>query len=259
MILATHGIISSISGFDPSYQAVLNYATSLGYTLPSSGQSAKQNKLVVDLKAAGIWNKLDTFGVFATDGSSNFALIDWKRVSLYTAVNSPTFTASSGSVGGFRGNGTSSYIDANFIPLINGVNLTLNSASFGWYQYQAKTTINQNENTWGASQDLYLRTTTPPRLYMGSGFTQLTTFVLNNIQFAHFNRTSATNINAYSNGTLLQSSTQLTPTLSPNPFYAFRSLAVYNNPGVSIVFAGANLTAEAAAFNTAINTYLTSL
>jgi hypothetical protein len=94
---------------------------------------------------------------------------------------------------------------------------------------------------------------------MSAAFTQLTTFVLNNIQFAHFNRTSATNVNAYSNGTLLQSSTQGTPTLSPNPFYAFRSLAVYNNSGISIVFAGANLTTEAAAFNTAISTYLTSL
>jgi hypothetical protein len=41
----------------------------------------------------GIWSKLDTFSVFATDGDSDFALIDWKRLSDYTAVNSPTFTA----------------------------------------------------------------------------------------------------------------------------------------------------------------------
>jgi hypothetical protein len=54
--------------FDADYQAVLDYATTQGYTLPSAGQQTLQNQLVVDLKAGGIWSKLDTFGVFATDG-----------------------------------------------------------------------------------------------------------------------------------------------------------------------------------------------
>jgi hypothetical protein len=89
--------------FDADYQAVLNYATTQGYTLPSAGQQTLQNQLVVDLKAGGIWSKLDTFAVFATDGDSDFALIDWKRLSDYT-VNSPTFTINKG-----LGNGTSSY------------------------------------------------------------------------------------------------------------------------------------------------------
>ena len=41
-------------GFDADYQAVLNYATTQGYTLPSAGQQTLQNQLVVDLKAGGI-------------------------------------------------------------------------------------------------------------------------------------------------------------------------------------------------------------
>jgi hypothetical protein len=82
--------------FDADYQAVLNYGTTQGYTLPSAGQQTLQNQLVVDLKAGGIWSKLDTFAVFATDGDSDFALIDWKRLSDYTAVNSPTFTTNQG-------------------------------------------------------------------------------------------------------------------------------------------------------------------
>jgi hypothetical protein len=48
----------------PDYQAVLDYATTQGYTLPSSGQQTLQNQLVVDLKDGGIWSKLDTFRVF---------------------------------------------------------------------------------------------------------------------------------------------------------------------------------------------------
>jgi hypothetical protein len=31
-------------GFDADYQAVLNYATTQGYTLPSAGQQVKQNQ-----------------------------------------------------------------------------------------------------------------------------------------------------------------------------------------------------------------------
>jgi hypothetical protein len=97
--------------FDADYQAVLNYGTTQGYTLPSAGQQTLQNQLVLDLKAGGIWSKLDTFAVFATDGDSDFALIDWKRLTDYTAVNSPTFTADEG----FTGNGTSSYVDNTYI------------------------------------------------------------------------------------------------------------------------------------------------
>jgi hypothetical protein len=43
-------------GFDADYQAVLDYATTQGYTLPSSGQQTLQNQLVVDLKDGGIWS-----------------------------------------------------------------------------------------------------------------------------------------------------------------------------------------------------------
>jgi hypothetical protein len=46
------------AAFDADYQAVLDYATSQGYTLPSTGQQTLQNQLVVDLKAGGIWSKL---------------------------------------------------------------------------------------------------------------------------------------------------------------------------------------------------------
>jgi len=88
-----------------------------------------QNRLISDLKAAGIWNKLDTFAVFATDGNSDFALIDWKRLSQLTAVNSPTFTTNQG----FTGNGLSSYINTNFNPFVNQNNITLNNSSFGAY------------------------------------------------------------------------------------------------------------------------------
>jgi hypothetical protein len=120
--------ITQQNTFSTEYQDILNYATSLGYTLPSTNQRFKQNKLLVDLKRVGIWEKLDSFAMFTTDGSSNFALIDWKRLTTYTAVNSPTFTTNSG----FLGNGTSSYIDTNF-NISTGTNYKLNDASRNYW------------------------------------------------------------------------------------------------------------------------------
>ncbi len=83
-----------------------------------------------DLKQAGIWNKLDTFGVFATNGDSNFALVDWKRLTSYTAVNSPSFTSNQG----FTGNSlASSSISLNYQSVTNWVNASLNNAcEFVW-------------------------------------------------------------------------------------------------------------------------------
>jgi hypothetical protein len=121
--------VTTTSAFDADYLAVLNYATTQGYTLPSSGQQALQNQLVVDLKNGGIWSKLDTFANFATDGDSDFALIDWIRLSDYTAVNSPTFTTDEG----FNSNGTSSYINSNYNISTNATNVLINSLTFGYW------------------------------------------------------------------------------------------------------------------------------
>ena len=117
-------VIAQQNALSTEYQAILNYATSLGYTLPSTNQRFKQNKLLADLRRNGIWEKLDTFGVFATDGDSNFALIDWKRLTTFTAVNSPTFTTNQG----FEGNATSASINLNYNGSTQNVNYKPDSA-----------------------------------------------------------------------------------------------------------------------------------
>lgn len=112
MITGYSNIISvtTTEAYDASYQAILTYATSQGYALPSSTQRTKSNQFIVDLKAAGLWAKLDSLSIFKTDGSQNFALTDWKRLTTHTAVNSPTFTSNVG----FTGNGSSAYINPNW-------------------------------------------------------------------------------------------------------------------------------------------------
>jgi hypothetical protein len=203
---------ASTDAFDADYQAVLDYATTQGYTLPSAGQQTLQNQLVVDLKAGGIWSKLDTFGVFATDGDSDFALIDWKRLSDYTAFNSPTFTTNQG----FTGNGTSSYIDTNFQP-INGTNYAQNSAHFMVYCY-----ANDSASTYyGGALD-----TTPSvirSLNFGgrdgsnrfstvainstSSDVTATNSVLDDTGFNLITRTNSTTVKAYKDNTLISTFT----------------------------------------------------
>ena len=125
------GSISSGGGFDADYQAVLDYATTQGYTLPSAGQQALQNQLVVDLKNATVWSDLDLFYVFATDGDEDFATINWKDVNNFqaTKVNSPDFTTNVG----FNSNGSSSYLSSNYVPRSDSTNFQLLSNSLHYY------------------------------------------------------------------------------------------------------------------------------
>ena len=115
------------SAFDADYQAILDRSTALGYTAPSASQQTLQNTLVTDLKTAGVWDKLDVFYCFATDGDSDYATLNWKAPSSHqvTKVSSPTFTADSG----FKGDGVTAYLDTNFSIGNDATNYTQNNAS----------------------------------------------------------------------------------------------------------------------------------
>lgn len=113
--------------YTSEYQAILTQAVSLGYTLPSVSQRIKQDAFIIALKAALIWTKLDVLYVFATDGDSNYATLNWKNPTTFqlSKVNSPTFTSNVG----FNGNGTTQYLNTNWAAGTSGVNYTSLDAS----------------------------------------------------------------------------------------------------------------------------------
>ena len=123
--------------YDASYQAVLDRATALGYSQPTNDQKLVQNQLVLDLKAAGLWTRLDIFYAFANDGSAEFATLNWISPTNHqaTLVNSPTFTSNVG----FNSDGVSAYIDLNInlstqfskATLTNGSKFVYKSANSG--------------------------------------------------------------------------------------------------------------------------------
>lgn len=241
--------------YDADYQSILDYATTNGYTLPSETQRLKQNQLLIDLKTAGVWNKLDTFANFATDGSAQFALIDWKRLTQYTAVLSPTFTTNEG----FMGNGTSSYIDTNFNPVTQGINYTQNNASRYLYMFLASGTsaldgrsaasINNMSRTSSSNQRIN-QSTTP---LIGGSFDYTATKGMKSIH-----RTGVLNVELF-NATTQGSRTATSATMTSSNQFILRSGSAYGAHEVSMYAMGANLVSENAAFVTAYNTYINSL
>lgn len=102
--------------FDADYQAVLTKANTEGYTIPSAAQQTLQNTLVTDLKAAGVWTKLDILYVFASgNGDSDFATLNFKAPATFqaTKVNSPGYNGSNGFTGE---NSAQRYLNTNFNP-----------------------------------------------------------------------------------------------------------------------------------------------
>jgi hypothetical protein len=250
------------SGMDPDYKAILDYATTQGYTLPSASQRLLQEQLVIDLKNAGIWSKLDTFAVFATDGDSDFALIDWKRLTQYTAVNSPTFTTNDG----FTGNGTSSYIDTNYTPSTQGVNYTSSDASFGvfWDKTSATTGYLSGSRTTSVVNANFLNAAALTINCINSNnSTNRDTFTQN----YDFKQVQLTSGKQYLFGDGIQDDT-LTFAGSPSspvvPIFllCFNSLGIpgtFSDAEIRSFYAGSSLLSESSDFNNALTTYYNAL
>ena len=241
-------------GFDADYQAVLNYATTQGYTLPSSGQQTLQNQLVVDLKDGGIWSKLDTFAVFATDGDSDFALIDWIRLTQNTAVNSPTFTADEG----FTGNGTSSYIDLNYNPTIDAVNYSQDDASSMVYVYNiAGGSATKGYTIADPSIILQAANSGVQRLNSSGNFGTPVDFSVVGMHL--MNRVASTELYAFNGTTEYSSSASSLPLVNATIGVLQRNGALYGGSTISFELNGSNLRNEQNDLNTALNTYMLSI
>jgi len=251
--------------FESEYTALLARATTLGYTLPSTSQQIKQNKLLVDLKVAGIWTNLDVFYMFATDGNSSFATLNWKNpnTNQSTLVNSPTFTTNQG----FNGNGTSSYINTNYNPsTFASPKYLLTDASLGWHKRTTGTISTSRNIVSVASGRINMVNANSSFQLHNATFAGQNSVPMNfsTNGFALANRTGMLQgTNFISNTTpinysIIGGSTDVLPQtnillLSSNGSSAFADVQL------SYFFAGANLNAFASPLFTSFNNYLTSL
>lgn len=110
------------------YQRVLNEAIANGFKLPSERVRLLHNAIILELKRVGVWSKLDLLYIFLNDVGSDFARINWKNPSKYLAelVNNPIYSNTTG----FKGDGSSSYINTWYSPSDTGL-LTTNNIVMG--------------------------------------------------------------------------------------------------------------------------------
>lgn len=242
--------------FDADYQAILNKATALGYTLPSASVQAKQNTLLTSMKANGVWAKLDVFYVFAVDNNASaFATLNWKNpnANQSTLVSSPTFVNN----GGFQGNGTSSYIDTNFNPSTQGVNYTLNSASMYFFPHALSGTSVMT-GTMGLENRTTRSSSVQQRINQGNLSLPTAFDFTSVVNPKSIHRTSATNVTLY-NAFVSENRLVASVNVPNGNLFTLRASATYGAHTCAAFAAGAQLTAENTDFINAWNTYKSSL
>jgi len=248
---AIRGGVLSGSDYDTDYQAVINYANNEGYTLPSNSQQVLQNKLVLDLKAEGVWSKLDSFNVFATDGDSDFALIDWKRLNAATAVNSPTFITNVG----YQGDNSTAEIRTGYNPT-GSENYKLNAASFGVFVNQIVTTGQYLAG--GGGLVARMRTMGSSNNFINS-LNISSPFNFGVVGLSHINRSSSTNVQCIINGVSTARTATSTSIAGEFVYLAYAAGVGNSNAKISIGFVGGDLSSEAAGFSTSVNNYISAL
>lgn len=253
--------LTDIVGFayEDEYQAILDKAIELGYSLPSDAVKLKQNTLLTSLKSTGVWAKLDVFYVFAQDGGSSFATLNWKNPAANQAgiASSPTFTSNQG----FTGNGTSSYIDTNFNPATQGVQYTLNNASRYFFSH-AITAIGATRfdgNTNSGINTIFRNSFNSQRINCGSTNNLAVAFNYTTaVDTKSIHRTSSVDVTLY-NGTTGLSTTQTSTGINSAPQWILRSAANYGSHTCAAYAMGASLVAENTNFVNDWNTYKNSL
>jgi len=256
-------VVEEEVGIDPDYQAVLDYATSKGWALPSAPQQTKGNQLVLDLKAAGIWSKLYFYYPAETDGDVDFGCINWKDPkdsTNLTRFNSPIYAANSG----FKGDGVSAYLQMPYNPV--ALSWSDTSFAFGGFDFDNITegnsalfadsailAINQRLfiNARNASNQLVVRAN-------NSGATSFSS-VTDSRGLHHIDRGSGSEVNVAKNGTSLGLTTLAADGFFDGDLVSLRFANSYSTRRVGHLFAATSFWADRAAFNTAISNYRAGL
>ena len=125
-LTVTTNTVSS-NNYASEYQAILDEATTQGYTLPSTADQNIQNQIIVSAKASGVWTKSDLILYFKGSGDKNFKLINWKNPTGTKATEESFGGALTWSSTGVKGDGIN-LINTHFNPSVGTLNYTQNNA-----------------------------------------------------------------------------------------------------------------------------------
>jgi len=235
-------------------------ASSEGYTAFSEDVKDASLVLVQDLVNAGIWNNLDVFYVFKTDGDSDFATINWIDPDNFQIIkeNSPTFTTKDG----FAGDGVSAALNTNYNLSNNGVNYTLNSASAGYF---TNTNVAELRTVGSGSSRLVFT----PNFNNSVGYfrinatspSTITVSSLTNLGLVVANRSASNEENLYVDGVSIYSGTTASTGVDQNNLYGLRVLTGYaqSNFTLQLMFAGGSMKDKIVDFSNIVNDYMDKL
>ena len=233
---------------------------------PDDTRKGQIDTCIGAIKTAGVWSKLDCLWIRAAH-DSQAALLDWKRLSDSTAVNSPTFTTDRG----FTGDGSTSYINTNFTPSTDGANYIRDSASMGAYLNAGTDTAVSGPNSIGALTVSYQariepwRSATPGstvRARVNDGTATTVGTVATRFGLTAVNRSGASAVQIYRNGASIGTSTAASSNVPSIDVYALGfnnggALGGANDNRIAAAFVGGSLTStEHADLFTAIEAYL---
>lgn len=114
-------------------------------TKPDPDRLKLINDFIKSLISFGIWSKLDFLHILSAHAEDS-SLLNWVNPGTFKATNigSTPFEIDRG----YTGNGINQYLNSNYIPSVNGINWSLNSASVGVY---LRLNINESSTSIGAS------------------------------------------------------------------------------------------------------------
>lgn len=115
-------------GYDPDFQAWINFNIDEGNYLPDTTRLDAGNQFVLDSKANGDWDGKDREYLLAWND------LDCEDCSLVCLKSLATMIPSGGmtyTLKGWKGNGSNGYIATGFTPADDGVNYTLDEAGKG--------------------------------------------------------------------------------------------------------------------------------
>ncbi|XAI95110.1 hypothetical protein [Microcystis phage Mwe-JY13] len=232
---------------------------------PNDTRKGLINTLIVSLKSGSVWTKLDFLYVFAAH-DAQAARLNWRQ-NLYNSslVNGPAFTVDRG----YAGDGSSSYLNANFNPATAGGVYAQNSAHLGVW---SRTDTNAAHFDIGARQS----STTQQSVFLArisglfSARINLDTPGLDSASgssIGHFtaSRTSSTDLANYINGSSASTGSNASAALFSANMFVGAANTAGSPSGLSprqyaVAHGGSGLTAgEVSSLYNAINTYLVAI
>ena len=244
------------AGFDADAQAFFNRVTTAGGTLTATEQNAV-NTLVVQMKADGIWTKMNA--IYPMVGASAAACAQNLKSSSFTA----SFTGMTFASTGVKGNGTTSYMETNFN--LTQISLARNFVFGGYQRIQQLREEILFGNSGGVAApriELYARQGT------GSYFLNIGGVFINDTNpdargfYLGKSNAAGTHAEAYKNGTLFKTGLS-TPALKSATMWlgAINGYSAYSSNEFAFAFLGdGQLTAtDVLNFYTAVQAFQTTL